>query len=92
MPRRAGFGLVGVLLLVLAQLLAEGLTGDPEDPRRLRLVVLGLVEGVDDLLALHVGQRHQAGAGGGGFAMLEKYITENQQLKAKVAELEKDKG
>ena len=32
------------------------------------------------------------GGGGGGFAMLEKYITENQQLKAKVAELEKEKG
>ncbi len=31
------------------------------------------------------------GGGGGGFAMLEKYITENQQLKAQVAELEKEK-
>ena len=30
--------------------------------------------------------------GGGGYAMLEKYITENQQLKAKVAELEKEKA
>ena len=29
--------------------------------------------------------------GGGGFAMLEKYILENQQLKARVAELEKEK-
>ncbi len=31
-----------------------------------------------------------AGGGGGGFQMLEKYITENQQLKAKIAELEKE--
>jgi len=30
------------------------------------------------------------GGGGGGFQMLEKYMLENQQLKAKIAELEND--